>query len=378
MTDPRLTPPIVCLDASPARRDPTGVGVYVRELAQALEAPLAEGLGYIGVRRDGPLSDQARRSGRWAEFRGRQTHLWLQRYADRDARGLGASLVHYTNGAAPIRSSVPYVLTIQDVSVARMPRAHPPQRVVTLPVLLIAARRAAAIICPSHATARELRRLFHLPAARIHVVPHAASALRGGDPALDADAVARLGLEPGRFILAPGTLEPRKNHRRLVRAFEMLAARDRGMRLVIVGAPGWGYGPILKAIEQSPMRDRILLTGFVDDELLASLLRTCALVAYVSLYEGFGLPVTEAMSAGAPVVTLSVSSLPEVAGDAAVLVDPDDPVAIHRGLVEALDRAAELRAAGPDRAARWTWADAARETLAVYQQVLRAREGGEP
>jgi glycosyltransferase involved in cell wall biosynthesis len=189
-------------------------------------------------------------------------------------------------------------------------------------------------------------------------VPHAASALRGGDPALDADAVARLGLEPGRFILAPGTLEPRKNHRRLVRAFEMLAARDRGMRLVIVGAPGWGYRPILKAIEQSPVRDRILLTGFVDDELLASLLRTCALVAYVSLYEGFGLPVTEAMSAGAPVVTSSVSSLPEVAGDAAVLVDPDDPVAIHRGLV--------------------TWADAARETLAVYQQVLRAREGGEP
>ena len=228
------------------------------------------------------------------------------------------SLAHYTNGVAPLRTRTPFVLTIHDLSLLRRPRDHPLGRVILAPFIVSAARRAQLIIVPSDATRQEVQRLIHLSGERMVVVPLAARAsLVVPADGRSADLLKRLGVEPGRFVLSLGTIEPRKNHTRLLAAFERLAGADPGLRLVVVGRWGWGFGGFQRALRASPVRDRVVLAGYLPDADVAALLRTCAVMAYPSLYEGFGLPVLEAMAAGAPVVTSVTSSLPEAAGGAA-------------------------------------------------------------
>ena len=143
--------------------------------------------------------------------------------------------------------------------------------------------------------------------------------------------------------------------------------------LAIAGKPGWGHQPVLQAIEESPARNRIRLLGYVSDDDLPALLTGAAVAAYVSLYEGFGLPVLEAMACGAPVLTSSVSSMPEVAGDAALLVDPYEVGSIARGLASLLGEDASARArhrsAAMSRAAQFSWSRTARDTYALYQSL---------
>jgi glycosyltransferase involved in cell wall biosynthesis len=145
------------------------------------------------------------------------------------------------------------------------------------------------------------------------------------------------------------------------------------LRLVLAGRPGWKHERLLQAVQASPARDRIHLLGGVPAEELAALYDGAMVFAYPSIYEGFGLPVLEAMSAGAPVVTSSVSSLPEVAGDAALLVDPGDVRALEHALATLLDDASlrqDLAARGRRRAAEFTWERTARETLAMYREAI--------
>jgi alpha-1,3-rhamnosyl/mannosyltransferase len=267
---------------------------------------------------------------------------------------------------------MPYVLTIQDLSLIRYPHYHPVLRLAGIPFMMAAAHRAARVIVPSRATADELMRLVRVPARKLSVIelgPSEPTARPGA--AGVASLLARWGLQPQDYILSIATLEPRKNIARLVRAFELLAASTPGLRLVLAGGHGWRTGKILRRIERSAVRDRIIMTGFVSDTERAALLAGCAAFAYVSLYEGYGLPVVEAMVAGAPVVTSNVSSLPEAAGGAAILVDPYDPSAIAQGLRAALERAAELSDAGRQRVSMLSWDRVAAETLAVYDDALR-------
>jgi glycosyltransferase involved in cell wall biosynthesis len=163
----------------------------------------------------------------------------------------------------------------------------------------------------------------------------------------------------GDYVLAVSTLEPRKNLERLVEAYRR--ARLNGLPLLVVGAEGWG-GVRVEG-------DGVRWLGEVRDEELARLYRGARCVAYVSLYEGFGLPVLEAMACGTPVVAARNAALEEVAGEAAVLVDPLDPDAIAAGLAEALDRGPELRERGLERARAFDWHRVARETVAVYREA---------
>jgi glycosyltransferase involved in cell wall biosynthesis len=355
---------IVAYDAGPAKSQPTGVGVYVRELARALMARAPGRIVLIGARADGPLAAEAA-----TLMRGERHLVWLQRHAAADARRVGAAGAHYTNATAPLRPGMPYVLTIQDLSLIRYPHYHPVLRLAGVPFLVAAGLRAARIIVPSRATADEVMRLG-VPARKLSVIELGPS----GPVRTGADEVAsvleRRGLRPQGYILSIATLEPRKNITRLVRAFELIAERSPGLRLVLAGGRGWRTGKILRRIERSPVRDRIVMTGFVSDAERAALLAGCAAFAYVSLYEGYGLPVVEAMAAGAPVVTSDISSLPEAAGGAGILVDPYDPRAIAAGLREGIERAAELSAAGRQRVSRLSWDRVATETLAVYDDAL--------
>ncbi len=361
----------VAFDAAPARRDPTGVGVYVRDLAMALLARDPESIALIGVRPDGPLADAARKVTHRTYLASGGHQRWLVTKARHDVSEVGGQLAHFTNAAAPPRPGRPFVLTIQDLSLLRYPQYHPPLRVVASPFIVMAARRAAAVIVPSQATRDELRRLLHVSGRRVVVVPHAASTHvgpepQGGPTALD-DARQEIGLDDDPYILSVSTLEPRKNHARLVHAFEVLTARRPALRLVLVGDPGWRGEGLRRSILGSPAADRIHVTGYVAPERLSALMAGAAVFVYVSLYEGFGLPILDAMRAGVPVVTSSVSSMPEVAGDAAVLVDPHDPTAIAAGLEQAIARRPDLVSAGLSRVSRRCWSDVAAETWDVYR-----------
>jgi glycosyltransferase involved in cell wall biosynthesis len=361
----------VAFDAGPAKAQPTGVGVYVRELGTALVAGGYEATALIGVRPDGPLAEAASRAvGR--TFMSRKLYqVWLQRDADRDARQVGADLVHYSNASAPLILRTPFVLTVQDLSLIRYARSHPLPRLATVPIIVAAARRARAVIVPSRATAAELERTLRVDGRRIHVVELAPA------PGPDVSAEERLAVLhrlhlAGRpYVLSIATLEPRKNLVRLIHAFELLAEAAVDLMLVLLGGRGWKWRSIEEAIEVSPYRDRIIRPGYMSDLERQALLAGAAVFAYVSLYEGYGLPVVEAMAAQVPVVTSEWSSLPEAAAGAAVLVDPLSIPEIARGLQSAMDRRDELISLGMHRVSGLSWAKVARETAMVYEAALR-------
>jgi alpha-1,3-rhamnosyl/mannosyltransferase len=374
--------PRIAVEAAPERRPLTGVGVYVRELRSALGRLAPERIIFLGVRGD---ADPPPPPGLAATiFAGGSRYRWLLVRADREIRRLGVALAHYTNAAAPLRSSVPFVLTIQDLSVLRYPHYHPVGRLLTVPLLLAAARVARAVIVPSDATRGEVERLLRVPRGRIAVIPLATSwgtpaepSSAGGSHRSGGGILSRLGLEPGRYVLAAGTLEPRKNLGRLAGAFARLAADDPGLRLVICGPPGWRDGPTRRLLREGPAARGIVLAGYVPDAELRELTAACGAFAYVSRYEGFGLPILDAMAAGAPVVASATSAMPETAGGAAILVDPRSEPGIAEGIRQAFARRDELVAAGRRRAASWSWDDVARATLGVYDAALAGRPVGE-
>jgi glycosyltransferase involved in cell wall biosynthesis len=172
---------------------------------------------------------------------------------------------------------------------------------------------------------------------------------------------------PGRYILGLGTVEPRKNFPGLVAAFDHLADELPDLALVIAGPPGWGSDALDRAVANSSHRDRIRVTGWVEDS--GSLLAGAAVLAYPSLYEGFGFPPLEAMAAGVPVVASATGSLPEVLGDAALFVDPADPAAVADSA-----RRAALVEAGRRRASVFDWAEAGRRLAGVYREVAARAE----
>jgi glycosyltransferase involved in cell wall biosynthesis len=171
------------------------------------------------------------------------------------------------------------------------------------------------------------------------------------------------------YVLVPGTFEPRKNHLRVIKAFRRVLRRlprPQDLHLVLAGQSGWRSRGIAQAIQAAGLGDQIHVLGYIPDSELAALMTGASAVAYVSLYEGFGLPVVEAMACGAPVITSSVSSMPEVAGDAAILVDPTSEQAISYGIELALGADASFRSAAISQAARFSWERTARATADIY------------
>ncbi len=382
MTAPALR---LALDVAAVRAEPAGVGVYVSSLARALARIMRERLTLIGVRDEAgslrELRDRVRtvpfHLARLPSILASNYHSWMMLSASGEARRSGANLVHYTNAAAPPFGSLPFVVTVHDLSVLRHPGMHPARRLATLPVSLIAVARARAVIVPSDWVRHELSRGLGVAARRVVVVEHAP--LDDSIPVSDPGPLLRRHrLDGHRYLLSVGTIEPRKNLLRLVAAFELLAAQDADLRLVLAGSPGWRRGSIDRRIGTSPYSDRIVLTGYLSPPDVAALMKCAAACCYVSMYEGYGLPVIEAMKHGTPVVTSNRTSMPQAAGGAAVLVDPFDEAEIARGIRDAIARREVLAVAGPERAALRSWDDVAREHLAVYEFALRASEDRQP
>lgn len=384
----------VALDCTLVPGNRAGIGQYCYSLAHALSkadgadsylfyvlAPLAgrapatalglpEGARFATVVRRTPLPMQL------MGFLDRPGLSWAVR--EYGLGGLDADIVHSTSFAVPrfrgARKRV--VATIYDTSTVTHPECHTRVNAAHCTKgIRDAVAHADAIIAISEHTKRDIIEHFNAPEGLITVTQLAAGAAYR--PVKDGKALAavraRYGIEGG-YILFVGSLEPRKNVKRLLEAYSILPERlRREYRLVVAGGRGWLNSEIPGLVEGLGIRERVAFPGYVAEGDMAALYSAAALFAYPSLYEGFGLPILEAMSCGAPVVTSNVSSMPEVAGDSAVLVDPRDPEAIAAAMTAILEDAglgARLRAAGPERAALFSWERCARETLEVYAKVM--------
>jgi glycosyltransferase involved in cell wall biosynthesis len=269
--------------------------------------------------------------------------------------------VAHATGLVPCATSVPLVVTIHDVAFLHDPDKFSRHGVnVMRRSIDVAVRRAERVICPSSSTVDDLVAVG-FDRSRLRLVPLGVHPNRVGEG--DKRRVRRKYVLPDEFVLFVGTLEPRKNLARLVEAMRLRPVRQ---TLVVVGAEGWG-----ELGELGRPDDDVRFAGFVPERDLRALYAAAAVFAYPSEREGFGLPVAEAMAAGTPVVTSRGTSTEEVAGGAAVLVDPFDPGDIARGLDEAFDRADELAAAGSARAAGLRWDVAAQRTYEVYCELVR-------
>jgi glycosyltransferase involved in cell wall biosynthesis len=321
----------VAVDVTPLEQTRAGTARYLQALLPRLEREVSvERVRGFSRGRPGTL---------WLDL------AWYPHVLPHRARN--ADVLHCTTYRGPVRTKTPLVVTVHDVAVFRHPDAFPRwaraySRVVVPRVL----RAATLVLAVSEFTASELETVLRIPRDAIRVTPNAVDAtfLPDGERA------------SGDYVLAVGTLEPRKN---LVRTIEATARL--GIELHVVGARGWG------GVEANGSHVRWL--GEISDEELAREYRGALCAAYPSLYEGFGIPVLEAMACGTPVVTARGGATEEVAGGAAVLVDPLDVASIADGIAAAIGRADDLRARGLERARVYSWDETAQKTLAAYREA---------
>jgi glycosyltransferase involved in cell wall biosynthesis len=234
--------------------------------------------------------------------------------------------------------------------------------------------RADHVIAVSEATRQDIITCYNTPADKVSVLYHGVSA--DFHPAHTPTALAQVrekyNLGDAPFILTVGTIQPRKNYLRLIQAFAMLP-RELGVSLVIAGGRGWDNQPLFDEVKRRKLNDQVRFTGFVADADLPALYSAATLFAYPSLYEGFGLPVLEAMACGTPVVTSNTSSLPEVVGQAGIMVSPTDVESMAGSLEQALTDEAQrqrLAAAGKAQAATFNWQHTATQLLELYEGLL--------
>jgi len=373
----------VCLDLSPAVQNHAGLGRYSEELARAL-VELRDAcevrLFYTdsrGRRPAPPLDALPHKSIRWPNKPWRMSAL-LSSYTrfPMDYLAGDADVFHATDHLLPYLRRTSSVFTLHDLIPLERPAAHLPLNRWYLQLMLPRfLRHADAIICVSQHTKNDAVRFFREIEPKIHVIPEGVN--RNFRPVRDAAALAEVRARydlPERFILFVGTIEPRKNLERLWEAYKVLRSEGRTEKLVVVGRKGWLYQPTLARLAELGLEGEVLFPGYVANGDLPAFYALATCFAFPSLYEGFGLPPLEAMACGCPVVSSNSSSLPEVCGDAAILVPPTDVSALTSALRRLLDDAAlrdDLRSRGLRQAARFTWDDAAQRTLEVYSTCCR-------
>lgn len=289
-------------------------------------------------------------------------------------RRFGPQALHYPSSTGPLTRTRPLALTVHDLCFLRHPEWFPAAKALYYRVFIArAAARADLILADSQATADDVRDLLRVPEDRIRVVPLGCDArFRPPDPEDTARLKTRLGL-PDRYFLFVGTLEPRKNVARLVEAWDHIAGEPDMPGLVVAGRGGWKTGPIEAALRGVRCPERLKRLDHVPDADLPVLLGGAAAFVWPSLMEGFGLPVLEAMACGAPVVTSTTSSLPEVTGDAALGVDPLDTQALSdamRRLAGDESLRKRLSEEGVKRAAGFTWQRTAALTAKACRELV--------
>ena len=294
-------------------------------------------------------------------------------------RSLGAELLHSPHYVRPLLCTIPSVVTIHDCIHLLFPQYLPNRMAFRYArfVMGSAIRNSAIVFTVSEASRADILRFY--PAtdpAKVHVVPNAIDAELLVDPGeAERDRVRERYQIRGRFVLFAGNVKPHKNLERLIRAFARVRCQEgnEDLRLVLIGDDVSRYASLRRTADEAGVRQEVRFFGFVPHETLAALYRMATVFAFPSLYEGFGLPPLEAMACGTPVVTSRISSLPEVVGDGALLVDPYNEDDIAQGIARLLDDEdlrARLIERGLERAASYSWARSVRQIHAGYLKAL--------
>lgn len=363
----------VAVDATPLLGERTGVGAFVAGALGALSAdPGLDLSGYaLSLRARGGLPE-ALPAGVRPLARPMPAGALLQAWARADQPPAEwwtgpVDVVHGTNFCVPPTRRAGQVVTVHDLTPVRFPQlAH--RSTALFPTLVRRAlRRGAQVHTPSAFVAAEVIELLGADPERVTPVHHGVPerpAPTGGRPV------------EGPYVLALGTIEPRKGFPDLVAAFDAVAAAHPELRLVVAGPDGWGIEAFQQALDRAAHADRVVRLGWVDPSRAAALLAGASVLAFPSLYEGFGLPPLEAMAAGVPVVATRAGALPEVLGDAACLVPAGDHEALAEALALVLDDA-ELRAGlvsrGREQVARFSWQDCATGLVGLYRRAAEGR-----
>jgi glycosyltransferase involved in cell wall biosynthesis len=294
-------------------------------------------------------------------------------------RRVGAQVYHTPYAVLPLARVCPSVVTMHDCVNLTFPQYAPShvRQLMTKARMWSAAHRSARILTVSEASKRDILKFFDVPPDKVSVIPNAIDDCFSALP--PADEVQRVRERyqlDGEFVLYVGNIRPHKNLVRLIEALYQLreSSRFENLRLLIIGDEISKYPTLRRAVHRHKLHKHVRFFGFVPDRTLAVLYRLATVFVFPSLYEGFGLPPLEAMASGTPVVTSNVSSLPEVVGDAALLIDPYDPAAIAEGIrVTLTDEAlrARLISAGLARARAFSWETSVRRVREVYGEVAR-------
>lgn len=371
----------ICVNASPAVHHIAGLGRYTQELMTALLALDSEN-EYVAfynrpsdARVDPPLDRLPHITTDLATKPWRMTAL-LSHFVrvPQDRMFPEIDLFHATDHLLPRLARVRSVFTLHDLVFRFYPHTHKALNRWFLTLMMPRFLKAAdAVIAVSEHSKRDAIQIYGIDEAKITVIYEGVHARFRRESADSMAAVRhRYGL-PERYILSVGTIEPRKNLTSLLEAYHNLKKGRSESGLVIVGKKGWLYADFFRRLHELGLEDEVLFPGFVPDDDLPAFYSAADLFVFPSLYEGFGLPVLEALACGTPVVASNAASLPEVAGEAALLVDPSSVEALVRAMLDVLNSSElrdDLRARGPIQAAKFTWQRAARETLAVYMSLF--------
>jgi glycosyltransferase involved in cell wall biosynthesis len=349
----------VAIDIQSTYGQKTGIGQYASRLAAGLKQ-VAPSLDLF------PLS-----LGRDIAMRTDRRILWQQLHLPRLARRQSPDILHVPGFDAPRWKPCPVVLTVHDLIGMLFPQNLPPAaRFYWAWWLPHSIRWADRVIADSENTRQDIVRLVGLDADRIEVIPLGVE--RSFQPVQDQaslDRVRRRYNLPDKFLLYLGTLEPRKGIDTIISAYHLLSGQN-SQAMVIAGKKGWYEDTLFEQVRTLRLEGRVHFTGYPVDEDLPALYSLASAFLFPSRYEGFGLPPLEAMACGTPVICSNAASLPEVAGDAAVLIPPDRPELLAAAIERVLqDRAfgEELRARGLVQASRFTWEETAHRTLQVYE-----------
>jgi glycosyltransferase involved in cell wall biosynthesis len=372
-------------DISHSVGEPTGLGSYALGLLEGLSRvdPVDEFLVYSFFYRRFPRG--------WRDAKipsAPNIHLNLPRSPDRwllhqlGAGGKKAEslwgnvdIVHSNANVAPFLEKSRLVFTAFDTTIYLFPELHTKENYDLVNCNMHrAARQASFIITLSESSRRDIQRFLHVPDDRIAVVYGAADErFHAGISAEDITRVKKLHGISGDYILTVGTTEPRKNISRLIAAFHRLVHRGEKRKLVVAGSRGWLHSPVDLLVKREGLQGQVIFTGYVPGDDLPALYAGASLFVYPSLYEGFGLPVVEAMACGTPVITSNRSSLPEVAGDAALLVNPESESELMEALMRLLEdqqMREEYSWRSLQRSKQFSWETSAQETLKIYRKVM--------
>lgn len=376
---------IVGIDYTPAYEQGGGIGRYVRELVTALAFQDQETIYRLfvsGARVDELPVPPA------SNFIWKSTQIsptWLARIWHRARLGIPVEvftgrvdLYHATDFVLPpTLSGTRTLLTVHDLSFVRVPDSASPRLKSYLDVVVPrSVINADHVLADSYATKKDLVELYGVPDEKVTVLLSGVDSrfyqVKDSSVLMTTRTLYNLD-ESSPYILSVGTVQPRKNYGLLIKALAQLRSKGYDLSLVIAGGKGWLEDPIYQTLHDEQMENYVHFIGFADEEHLPALYSGACCLAFPSLYEGFGLPVLEAMACGTPVITSNVSSLPEVAGDAALLVNPynlDELVHALQRLIDDNDLRQQLIERGLERVKQFTWVKAARQLRQIYADLL--------